>query len=140
MKKSIYIILILIMILVAVFYFLNYNKKSADISYQEPTPGFFDKGLVKEGDIVIKITPNGFVPATITIKKGQKVTWVNETKNYVWPASNPHPTHTDYSSGFDPELPMKEGQAWSFTFDKIGNWGYHDHLDPTTRGTLKVIE
>ena len=122
------------------FYFYNSKNNSSNqfgLDYQEPDPHFFDKSLVTHGDIVVKITDTGFEPDTISIKQGQKVTFVNDMSDYAWPASNPHPTHTDYPE-FDPKLPMKVGQAWSFTFNKIGHWGYHNHLAPEMRGTVNV--
>lgn len=92
---------------------------------------------------MVEITEDEFRPGSLTIKKGETVTWVNSAEKYAWPASDPHPTHTNYSSTepfFDPGLPMKVGEAWSFTFEKPGNWKYHDHLDPTKRGTIEVLE
>ena len=80
-----------------------------------------------------------FSPREIKIKKGGKVTWVNKSQNRVWPASNPHPIHTDYS-GFDALHGLATGESYSFTFEKVGSWGYHDHFNPSTRGEVKVVE
>ena len=64
--------------------------------------------------------------------------FVNETKSsFVWPASDLHPTHSLYSE-FDPGEPFESGKAWAFTFDKPGQWGYHDHLKPNHRGVVTV--
>src|SRR3989344_2834977 len=137
MKKIITWIVCLFVVCILLFYFLYYKKNSINIKYEEPVTKFFDESLVSSNDIVVKITDDGFEPETINIKKGGKVTWVNKTSGYSWPASNPHPAHTDFPE-FDPQLPMKKGQAWSFTFDKVGKWGYHDHLNPTKRGIVYV--
>lgn len=143
MKRNIIAALVLIILAGAVVFFATKPKKSQtnqnqdNFIYSEPHPNFFDASQVSATDTVIKITAQGFEPAETTIQKGQKVTWVNSSGADAWPASNPHPTHTGYP-GFDPQLPMKTGQAWSFIFDKTGDWGYHDHLNPSRRGTVRA--
>ncbi len=90
-------------------------------------------------DVTITYTASGFTPSTLTIKKGTMVTFVNNSSNSFWPASAPHPSHTDYV-GFDAKQAIVAGQTWSFTFDKVGTWKYHDHLSPTKTGTIIVTE
>ena len=88
----------------------------------------------------VVINENGnFSPSEVKIKKGGTVTWVNKSQNPVWPASNPHPIHTDYP-GFDASRGLANGESYSFTFDKAGSWGYHNHLNPGMRGEVKVVE
>src|SRR3989344_4424364 len=88
----------------------------------------------------VVINENGnFSPSEAKIKKGGTVTWVNKGQNPVWPASNPHPIHTDYP-GFDASRGLANGESYSFTFDKVGSWGYHNHLNPGMRGEVKVVE
>jgi plastocyanin len=94
---------------------------------------------VLSGEATISVTNSGFSPASITVKKGTKVTFVNNGTNPVWPASNPHPTHTDYP-GFDALSAVAPGQSWSFTFDRVGRWGFHNHLNPTQGGQITVVE
>ena len=142
MKNTAATIIWIVLVLTGIYFFVykKDNSNTININYTNPTPGFFDKSSVSQNDILVSITVEGFQPSSITIKKGQKVTWINNTSGLSWPASNPHPSHTDYP-GFDTELPMKSGQAWSFTFTKVGDWGYHDHLSPTTRrGDVRVTE
>lgn len=55
----------------------------------------------------------------------------------MWVASNPHPIHTNYPA-FDEKAPVINGSSWSFTFDKIGTWGYHNHRNPSSGGTIVV--
>ncbi len=100
---------------------------------------FFSENQIKSSDIVIKKTSDGFVPAELTIKKGTRVVWVNKTVTYIWPASDLHPLHTEYPE-FDPQEPFETGEAWAFTFERVGTWKYHDHLRPNRRGTIKVLE
>jgi plastocyanin len=102
-------------------------------------------------EVIIKITNNGFVPKEVEVTKGTKVTWVNESSNPSWPASAVHPTHRVYpGSGiekcgtseekniFDACRNLKPGEKWSFTFNKVGEWYYHDHSNPSFTGEITV--
>ncbi|MEK6932846.1 MAG: plastocyanin/azurin family copper-binding protein [Nanoarchaeota archaeon] len=91
----------------------------------------------------VEITTDGsFVPAELTIKQGDTVTWVNKWTKDSWPASASHPTHEVYpgssiekcdtgeqSGIFDACKGLKPGESWSFTFNEKGSWGYHDHIN-----------
>ena len=100
---------------------------------------------------VVKYTASGFSPSTIIVKKGQTVTWVNESSSGMWTASAVHPTHkvypgTDISmcetqtsdSMFDACMPVSSGQSWSFKFDVAGTWKYHNHVHSAHTGTVVV--
>lgn len=86
---------------------------------------------------IIVRTDQGFVPDEVTIKQGQTVLWKNESKNFDWPASNIHPTHGIYPE-FDPKRPIAPGEEWSFKFDRIGSWQFHDHLQANILGKVNV--
>ena len=86
----------------------------------------------------VTITPGGtFSPAVVTVKAGDTVTWTDQSQNPVRIASNPHPTHTDYP-GFDSGSAIDFGTTYSFTFTKVGSWGYHNHFSPNVQGTVIV--
>ncbi|MGE5392208.1 MAG: cupredoxin domain-containing protein [Candidatus Saccharibacteria bacterium] len=89
------------------------------------------------GQSVIQMTDNGFTPSTITVKQGTTVVFQNTGTAGHWPASNPHPVHTDYP-GFDAKKVVQPGDSYSFTFDRIGTWGFHDHTNPSSGGTIVV--
>jgi plastocyanin len=89
------------------------------------------------GGNVVKLTDNGFEPNTLTINAGETVKFENDSGDDAWIASNNHPTHLLYP-GFDEKKPMVSGGSYSFTFTKVGSWGYHNHLEPTTQGTIVV--
>jgi plastocyanin len=91
---------------------------------------------VTVGAIVV-MDDGGFYPKRVTIKKGQAVNFVNRSQDDWWPASDPHPIHTDYP-GFDAGTVIRPGDSWTFRFDRRGTWGYHNHLSPTTKGTVVV--
>lgn len=85
----------------------------------------------------VSMTGNSFSPSTLQIKVGDTVTFANSGSAIVWPASDPHPTHTGLS-GFDAQRPLEPGESWSFKFTRAGSFGYHDHLNPSVRGTIVV--
>lgn len=94
---------------------------------------------------VVTYSDAGFSPASLTVKKGDTVVFKNTASDGVHVASNPHPTHDGYpttggcvSSTFDSCATTEPGQSWSFKFDIVGSWGYHNHLNPSERGTIVV--
>jgi plastocyanin len=104
-----------------------------------------------KNEITIKITANGFEPKEVEITKGTKVTWINEQPNPSWPASDVHPTHEVYPGSsikkcgtpeqnkiFDACRGLKQGESWSFVFNEVGEWYYHDHLNPSWKGEIVV--
>lgn len=110
------------MIVVEISTFLVHSKAQA----------LFSKAGIEK---IIKFDSSGFFPQTLTIEKGDTVTFMG--KQEFWPASDPHPTHQGYP-GFDPMKPLEKGDTWSFVFLKEGQWGYHDHLHPYFKGTIVV--
>lgn len=99
--------------------------------------------------IVITITDSGFSPQELTVKVGDTVTWQNDASRGVWPASAFHPTHRNYPGsdiekcGTDVEIfdscgDIQPGDSWSFTFEEIGTWPYHDHSRASVFGRVIV--
>ncbi|TSC86464.1 MAG: Uncharacterized protein G01um10148_450 [Parcubacteria group bacterium Gr01-1014_8] len=99
---------------------------------------------------LITYTDGGYSPQTVSIKKGQTVRFVNNAERQdTWPASAIHPTHSIYpqktdsdclGSSFDPCHGLKPGEFWEFTFNEVGEWGFHDHLHPSKFGKILVTE
>ncbi|HEX5429923.1 MAG TPA: cupredoxin domain-containing protein [Patescibacteria group bacterium] len=94
---------------------------------------------VQSGTAEIDITSSGFSPANITVKSGTVVVFKNTDSKQHWPASNPHPVHTDLP-GFDALHGLNQGETYQFTFSKVGTWGFHDHLNPSNGGTVTVVQ
>lgn len=88
---------------------------------------------------VIEITVDGFMPSEITVDTNSTIFFLNKDKESHWPASNPHPTHNLYPQ-FDPQMPIESGKSWAFKPTRIGEWKYHDHLNPHKGGILKVAD
>lgn len=103
---------------------------------------------------VVEITSSGFEPKELTINQGEAVTFINKDIESHWPASDNHPTHTIYpgsditicfngsieekSKIFDSCRGLEQGETYSFTFDEIGSWVYHDHKQSDLVGTIVV--
>lgn len=88
--------------------------------------------------VVITYTDRGFTPTDPMIKRGGTVTVRNTSSHDVQFSSDPHPAHTG-----EGELNLKElapGEAASFTVTRVGNFGFHNHLNPSESGTLMVME
>lgn len=88
-------------------------------------------------EVIIRYTANGFQPNLATVKAGTKVTFRNESGGPMWPASAVHPTH-QLLPEFDAKGSIANGGAYSFTFQKIGTWPFHNHLKPSFTGKVIV--
>ena len=109
----------------------------------------------------VRTTNSGFEPRTITINAGDTVTFANNDGVARWPASNRHPIHTNYPAdysgnsygglrscssegnpkvgAFDACKRLSAGEQFSFTFNEVGTWFYHDHTNSAVSGTV-IIE
>ena len=99
----------------------------------------------------ITYTDAGFSPSTLTIKAGETVTFKNQSTHGMWIGSANHPSHAVYSgttlqehckdtqnNAFDQCQSNNPGESWSFTFTKVGSWGYHNHVKATDVGKIVV--
>jgi len=85
----------------------------------------------------ISYTNAGFTPSVVTIRKGDSVTFTNNSSERMWVASSPHPTHTDYPE-FDQKVSVGTEVSWSFTFDEAGTYPFHNHSSSTKFGRVVV--
>ena len=95
----------------------------------------------------VRITAEGFLPRELEIKKGDTVVWTNAASKPSWPASAMHPTHDVYpekggciASAFDACKGLAEGESFKFQFNHAGTWKYHDHMNVSVVGAVKVEE
>lgn len=102
--------------------------------------------VVSLSNYTISLKQDGFFPSHISVLKGTSIAWVNRDDQSHWPASDNHPTHTQYpskekgcfGSALDACKGLRKGESYSFTFDKVGTWGIHDHLFHSHTMTVKV--
>lgn len=79
-----------------------------------------------------------YSPDNIVLTRGDTINFVNNSTNKkMWPASDNHPSHQIYPE-FDPGRDFAPGESWSFTFNKVGSWNYHDHNKPGCTGVITV--
>jgi plastocyanin len=149
MNKTVIAVVAVVVIVGGYFLFVNRDDTNNNNNSVTPPPPASSNNNTnsntntgsepQSGEVTINYTTSGYSPSTVNIKKGTKVTYVNQTSGVMWPASAPHPTHTDYPE-FDPKQAIAAGQSWSFTFDKTGTWRFHDHQNPSKFGSVVVTE
>lgn len=88
-------------------------------------------------NVIVTYTDSGFSPPTVTVNVGDSVVFKNESSRLFQPASDPHPVHTNLS-GFDAKTGVAPGQSYTFSFNKTGTWGFHNHLDSDKIGKVIV--
>lgn len=117
-----------------------------------PVPGSDAPEMIVINDKnVLVYSDNGFSPSVLTVQAGEKVVFRSESSQPVWPASALHPTHAVYDGtnldkhcakgagpAFDACRGIEPGGEWSFVFNKVGTWKYHDHLNASRTGTIVV--
>ena len=105
-----------------------------------------------QSSLMVTYTDEGYSPKELMIKKGDIVTFQNESSQPMWTASAIHPNHTVYprtdikncqngmmaDTMFDSCDGIPAGSIWKFQFNEIGSWKYHNHLVPTRNGTIIV--
>ncbi|MDQ3968701.1 MAG: plastocyanin/azurin family copper-binding protein [Thermoproteota archaeon] len=93
--------------------------------------------ITEEGKVVSIVgnsDSNSYNPNPIEIKVGDTVTWINND-------SSPHTVTSSSSSNdsnFDSNV-LRRGEAFSFTFDKEGEYPYFCTLHPSMVGTVVVL-
>lgn len=86
---------------------------------------------------IIDIKNGAFVPKTVTVEVGDTLIFENRDSTPHWIASSPHPIHTDLP-GLNSQKGLTQGERYTFIVPKAGTFGYHDHLNPSTTGTIIV--
>ena len=77
----------------------------------------------------ITIDAMAYSPATLHVKRGDTVVWVNK---------DPFPhTSTSKVGGFDSQT-IAAGKSWTLTAAKKGTFAYTCTFHPTMKGTLRV--
>jgi plastocyanin len=162
-KRFIFGIAAALIILIGVFALGSFNKvkpDNTDIISFSGTIGIDDgnEDVAMNGDTVfqespriynVEIASSGFSPNSIEINRGDSVAFINKNSEESWPASAVHPTHKAYpNSGiekcgtgesiFDACRGLKTNEKFTFTFNEVGTWNYHDHLNSDSAGRIIV--
>jgi plastocyanin len=131
---------------------ISSNSTQPDVEQSPENETSTPTQLNQSSNNTVVFTGSGFEPADITVEQGETVTWVNDGSRTMWVGSDQHPTHTEYagtdvrehcengdqnSAAFDQ---CSTGDRFSFTFEKTGEWGYHNHQPFVSGGTVTVVE
>ncbi len=123
-------------------------REQPAVSVGNPVVALAD-GSTDTYDVLVTFDGDVFEPSEITVEKGTRVRFLNESDVEVWPASAIHPTHSIYpeksesdclGSSFDSCRPILRGEFFAFTFDVAGEWRYHDHVRAYKTGVITVEE
>lgn len=115
----------------------NHGEFVAMVPLSTPNSVVFSTPNVVGTTVAVSITDEAFEPATVNISVGDTVVFTNNGQALHWPASDPHPTHTNYSK-FDAKKGIATGETYSYTFTEAGTYGMHDHLNAKVKGTIIV--
>lgn len=85
----------------------------------------------------VTYSDSGFSPQVLTVEQGMTVTFVNRSSRGMWVASVVHPTH-EVLPGFDQLSAGGNGTSYSYSFERTGEWKYHNHVFPGDTGTIIV--
>lgn len=89
--------------------------------------------------LTVVYTNDGYTPKQITVKKGETVKFINMSDRMVWTASDEHPSHNIYPE-FDQKSVGGKNSEYTFKFEKVGTWGFHNHAYFQHTGTVIVSE
>lgn len=138
MKRLVILISLAVLLGAGVALFASWRDADAPNSSNSPTQLDGESAFIRQSaDHSIVLTEGGYSPEIITIQQGETVAFENRTSIAHVPASDPHPTHSDLPE-FDAVEPVAPGDVYTFTFTQVGEWGYHDHLNPSLTGTIVV--
>jgi plastocyanin len=138
--SKLWLIIAIVLVIAAGIWFFAKNRSNPTLESSESPNATLTVEEQQEPNAFVnevKAASNNFNPPTIIVNKGTTVTWT-VTSGSVQIASDPHPAHTGLV-GFESDE-LKAGDTYSFTFDKVGSFGYHNHLNPSAIGTVNVEE
>jgi plastocyanin len=134
--KKLLILAVIAIAAAAAWYGLNANNRQA--ASPDTTPTTQQKqnntaSIKPTGENEISIQNFSYSPASLTVKKGKAVKWINQD-------SVPHTvTESDGKSGPD-SPPLAAGQSYSFTFSQTGVFHYRCTLHSNMTGVITVVD
>ena len=131
MKISMILVIVIAVLLVGggIYYFLQNSNTNEENSSEDNLP---ENNNQEDSGTTHNIEISGFVflPASLTISKGDIVIWTNED-------STPHTITSDNGDELDSEN-FRKGETYSHAFDEIGSFGYHCAIHPNMKGEIIV--
>ncbi len=130
MNKIIIGVIVVVVVLGGAFFVLHKNNSMDTMNMKQAQNSTSNTNVKAPTDKnAVTIQNFAFSPKTITIKKGQSITWTNED-------SAGHSATADDNSWDTGVLP--QGQSKSLPFTKTGTFTYHCSVHPDMHGTVIV--
>ncbi len=137
LRKSDWLIIVLVLLALGGWFWHARSTPAAPDTPATPPAGQLE--TLPSGEVVVTLDDTGFTPSEIRIAVGTTVRFTNTGDEPRWPASDPHPAHTDHPE-LDPKAGLPPGESWDFVFDAPGTYRMHDHLAALHRATVIVGE
>lgn len=132
------LLVVVLFLLIALFVVIGLLAKSYDQKSTKSKASTSQPASIKDKLVNIAITSKGYNPSVVTIVKGDVVVWTNQDTAIHKVNSDPFPTDNQYSQ-LNSTIPLKTKYNYSFVFNQVGTYHYHDDLNPTTyKGTIIV--
>ncbi|TMD02985.1 MAG: hypothetical protein E6J11_00110 [Chloroflexi bacterium] len=96
-----------------------------------PSPTPTQTSTVAKVKIVEQNGKYSFQPATLSIKMGTQVEWLNTS-------DAPHTVTSDAAGDFNSTSNITQNQTFKFTFTKAGTFPYHCNIHPYMKATITV--
>ena len=121
------------------YYYLSYSQGSLSLKLPTPQPAVSPVPPTATSQAQITISSKGFLPQTLLVKKGTKVTWTNTDKKPHQIFSDPHPSHSKLPA-LNQAKPLTPNSSDSYTFTTIGTFTYHDEENPLKFKGVVIVE
>ncbi|MDB5160889.1 MAG: blue (type 1) copper domain protein [Candidatus Saccharibacteria bacterium] len=109
------------------------TTQSTSTTQSSNTQSSTNSGPVPTGANEISIINMNFSPASISVKKGTTIKWINQD-------NIPH-TATENDGKNGPSSPqLAHGETYSFTFNEVGTFHYHCSIHPNMTAVVTVTE
>jgi plastocyanin len=94
---------------------------------------FVSSSSIFAKEVVVKIYKKAYIPAQITVQKGDTVIWQNREKRQY---------HNVWFKQFVKEEPdyLFPGDTYQYTFNKVGKFSYECGPHPMMKGVVTVVE
>ena len=137
MKKSLSVLIVVIIIALGVGLVVSKNHKTTPAQTSQSQTQSNNTNTKKSpqptGANEVSIINMNFSPASLTVKKGTAIKWINN--------DNVSHTVTENDGKNGPSAPpMQPGSAYSFTFNEAGVFHYHCSIHPDMTGVVTVTE
>ena len=148
MNKTVITVIIIVAVVLGGFLLLNRYSSPQTPSLDSSQDESLDLPQPVTDANVVRYTDSGYEPSTLTVNAGESVMFTNDSGRSLWTASAMHPTHLVYDgTSLGEHCPdatgtvfdqCAAGDEYSFIFMESGEWGYHNHLNPSDFGTIVV--